>query len=145
MFRKKEEIEGLNYDPGSQIERITSVLGDGVNYTGKLSGQGGIRIESAFEGEISLNGLLVVGSTGRITCEEIHATNVIVAGAIRGNIVADKVEIRSTGRVWGNVTTVAFSTEEGAFLRGNIQMEEKLNLTFSDKDISEESEGPSKE
>ena len=91
MFRKKEEIEGLNNEPGSKIERITSVLGDGVNYTGKLSGQGGIRIESAFEGEISLNGLLVVGSTGRITCEEIHATSVIVAGAVRGNIVADKV------------------------------------------------------
>ena len=134
MFRKKEEIEGLNNEPGSQIERITSVLGDGVNYTGKLSGQGGIRSESAFEGEISLNGLLVVGSTGRITCEEIHATSVIVAGAVRGNIVADKVEIRSTGRVWGSVTTIAFSTEEGAFLRGNIQMEEKLDLAFFEED-----------
>ncbi len=141
MFRKKEEIEGLSSEAGPKIERITSVLGDGVNYTGRLSGQGGIRIESAFEGEISLNGLLVVGETGRITCEEIHATNMIVAGAVRGNIVADKVEIRSTGRVWGNVTTTAFSTEEGAFLRGNIQMEEKLDLTFSEDDGLSKSKG----
>ena len=138
MFRKKEDIEGLANEPGSQVERITSVLGDGVNYTGKLTGRGGIRIESAFEGEISLNGLLVVGLTGRITCEEIHATTVIVAGAVRGNITADKVEIRESGRVWGNVTTMAFSTEEGAFLRGNIQMEEKLELDFSDKDDQKE-------
>lgn len=138
MFRKKEDIEGLPNEPGSQVERITSVLGDGVNYTGKLTGRGGIRIESAFEGEISLNGLLVVGLTGRITCEEIHATTVIVAGAVRGNITADKVEIRESGRVWGNVTTMAFSTEEGAFLRGNIQMEEKLELDFSDKDDQKE-------
>ena len=138
MFRKKEDIEGLANEPGSQVERITSVLGDGVNYTGKLTGRGGIRIESAFEGEISLNGLLVVGLTGRITCEEIHATTVIVAGAVRGNITADKVEIRESGRVWGNVTAMAFSTEEGAFLRGNIQMEEKLELDFSDKDDQKE-------
>ncbi len=131
MFRKKEEIEGLENKASSPAERITTVLGDGINYTGKLSGRGGVRIESAFEGEISLNGLLVVGLTGRITCEEIHATTVVVAGAVRGNIIADKVEIRKSGRVWGNVTALAFSTEEGAFLRGNIQMEEKLDLAFS--------------
>lgn len=138
MFRKKEDIEGLTNKLGSQPERITSVLGDGVNFTGKLTGRGGIRIESAFEGEISLNGLLVVGITGRITCEDIRATNVIVAGAVRGNITADKVEIRESGRVWGNVTTMAFSTEEGAFLRGNIQMEEKLELKNSNGEDSKE-------
>ncbi|MEK6221528.1 MAG: polymer-forming cytoskeletal protein, partial [Chloroflexota bacterium] len=54
--------------------------------------------------------------------------NVIVAGAVRGDITAEKVEIRSTGRVWGNVTTIAFATEEGAFLRGKIQMEEDIEL-----------------
>jgi cytoskeletal protein CcmA (bactofilin family) len=53
---------------------------------------------------------------------------VIVAGAIRGDISAEKVDIRATGRVWGNVTTTAFSTEEGAFLRGQIQMEEEIDL-----------------
>jgi hypothetical protein len=53
---------------------------------------------------------------------------VIVAGALRGDITAEKVEIRSSGRVWGNLITSAFSTEEGAFLRGQIQMEEKIEM-----------------
>jgi cytoskeletal protein CcmA (bactofilin family) len=53
---------------------------------------------------------------------------VIIAGAVRGNITAEKVEIRSTGRVWGDVVTAAFATEEGAFLRGQIQMEEKVDI-----------------
>ena len=39
-----------------------------------------------------------------------------------------QVEIRASGRVWGNVTTLAFATEEGAFLRGQTQMEEELDL-----------------
>jgi len=75
-----------------------------------------------------LDGLLVIGPTGRVTCPQLKARHVNVAGAMRGDIVAEKVEIRAGGRVWGDVTTVAMSTEEGAFLRGQIQMEEKVHL-----------------
>jgi cytoskeletal protein CcmA (bactofilin family) len=63
-----------------------------------------------------------------VTCESLRANGVIVAGAVRGNIMAERVEIRSTGRVWGDVVTAAFSTEEGAFLRGQITMEDKIEL-----------------
>lgn len=93
-----------------------------------MSGSGGVRIEGAFEGEISLQGLLVVGETGRVTCDHLRASVVIVAGAVKADITAEKVEIRSTGRVWGNVVVSAFSTEEGAFLRGQIRMEDKVDI-----------------
>ncbi len=56
----------------------------------------------------------------------------IVAGAVKGNITAEKLEIRSTGRVWGDVVVIAFSTEEGAFLRGQVRMEDKLELHLED-------------
>jgi len=97
------------------IERVTSVLGPGINWSGNLGGKGGIRIEGTFEGEIRIRGLVVIGETGRVTCQHLRANNVIVAGALRGNVTAEKLEIRSTGRVWGDVVTVAFATEEGAF------------------------------
>ena len=114
--------------PSGPVERVTSVLGPGINWQGTLRGSGGVRIEGTFEGEITLRGLVVVGDTGRVTCENLRASTVIVAGAVRGNITAEKLEIRSTGRVWGDVITRAFATEEGAFLRGQIRMEEKLDL-----------------
>ena len=104
------------------------MLGTGVNWNGDLSGSGGVRIEGAFEGDIALRGLLVVGETGRVTCEHLRANVVIVAGAVRGDITAEKVEIRATGRVWGNVVTAAFATEEGAFLRGQIRMEDQVDI-----------------
>jgi cytoskeletal protein CcmA (bactofilin family) len=59
---------------------------------------------------------------------------------VRGNIIAEKLEIRSTGRVWGNVVTEAFSTEEGAFLRGQVTMEEKVEIGDEDSTESEEAE-----
>jgi cytoskeletal protein CcmA (bactofilin family) len=104
------------------------VLGTGIIWNGDLSGSGGVRIEGAFEGNIALRGLLVVGETGRVTCESLRANVVIVAGAVRGDITAEKVEIRATGRIWGNVVTAAFATEEGAFLRGQIRMEEQVDI-----------------
>jgi len=127
MFRKTPTSP---LTPQAPIERVTSVLGPGINWKGDLRGSGGVRIEGSFEGEISIRGLVVIGETGRVSCEQIQANSVIIAGAVKGNIIAEKLEIRSTGRVWGDVTTVAFSTEEGAFLRGQIRMEERVELSL---------------
>ncbi len=127
MFRRREETESQPSQP-TPTERVTSVLGPGIIWKGSLSGSGGVRIEGAFDGEIALRGLLVIGATGRVTCPHLRANAVVIAGAVRGNITAEKVEIRSTGRVWGDVVTAAFSTQEGAFLRGQIRMEEQVDI-----------------
>jgi len=72
--------------------------------------------------------MLVVGEPGRVTSKLIRANVVIVAGVVKGEIITEKLEIRRTGRVWGDVTTAAFTTEEGAFLRGQIRMEDQVEL-----------------
>lgn len=125
MFRKTPTPLSAVAPP---TERVTSVLGPGINWQGNLRGSGGIRIEGTFEGDVAIRGLVVIGETGRVTCTELRANTVIVAGSVRGNILAEKLEIRSTGRVWGDVTTTAFATEEGAFLRGQVRMEEQVEL-----------------
>ena len=126
MFRRRNDPEPTQQT--APIERVTSVLGAETTWNGRLTGSGGVRIEGAFEGEIILQGLLVIGERGRVTCEHVRAHTVIVAGNLKGNITAQKVEIRSTGRVWGDVMTMAFATEEGSFLRGKITMEEQVTL-----------------
>lgn len=127
MFRRSNDTQPIS-SPSVASERVTSVLSSGISWKGNLSGSGGVRIEGAFEGDIALRGPLVVGESGRVTCEQLRAKVVIVAGAVRGDITAEKVEIRKTGRVWGDVVTAAFSTEEGAFLRGQIRMEEEVDI-----------------
>jgi cytoskeletal protein CcmA (bactofilin family) len=128
MFKRNPKQNTL---PAVQaVERITSVLGAGVIWQGNIAGSGGVRIEGVFEGQIGLRGMLVVGETGRVTCEDVRANTVIVAGAVKGNITAQKVEIRATGRVWGDVIATAFVTEEGGFLRGQIRMEEEIDLAL---------------
>jgi cytoskeletal protein CcmA (bactofilin family) len=129
MFKRNTKIQQGTPAPVVQaVERITSVLGPGIIWEGKVGGVGGVRIEGTFEGPIALRGMLVVGESGRVTCENIRASTVIVAGAVRGNITTQKLEIRATGRVWGDVVTTSFVTEDGAFLRGQIRMEDHVDL-----------------
>jgi cytoskeletal protein CcmA (bactofilin family) len=125
MFRKQQPQTPQALTP---VERVTSVLGPGIIWKGNLRGSGGVRIEGAFEGDITLRGLVVVGETGRVVCNTLHANTVIVAGTVNGSITAEKLEIRGTGRVWGDVVVVSLSTEEGAFLRGQVRMEESIEM-----------------
>ncbi|MHC1782775.1 MAG: polymer-forming cytoskeletal protein [Anaerolineaceae bacterium] len=138
MFRKSPQ-NAPNLP--AQTERVTSVLGPGINWHGDLHGTGGVRIEGPLEGEINIRGLIVVGETGRVTCQNMKANTIIIAGAVRGSITAEKIEIRSTGRVWGDVVAVSFSTEEGAFLRGQVRMEEKVELNLEPGEDVEQGEG----
>ena len=61
MFKRNPTTQqGTSSPPVIQaVERITSVLGPGVIWEGKLSGAGGVRIEGTFEGQIGLRGLPV--------------------------------------------------------------------------------------
>ena len=137
MFRRRSD------EPRPQVEapeRVDSVLGPGLQWQGKVSGTGGVRIDGSFEGEIKMRGIVVIGVDGRVVCDEIRATTVVVSGSLEGDVLAQRVEITATGRVYGDVTTVSFSTEEGAFLRGNITMEDELDLGLPLVDAIEEGE-----
>ena len=127
LFGKKKPEPAFTVT--STTARVTSVLGPGINWKGDLRGKGGVRIEGTLEGEIAVRGLIIVGETGRVTCPRFQADTVIVAGVVNAEIIAQKLEIRATGRVYGDVTVQSFSTEEGAFLRGKVTMEDKVNLS----------------
>ena len=143
MFRRSNSKDQTSAAPPVQaVERITSVLGPGVIWQGDISGSGGVRIEGTFEGHIALKGMLVVGESGRVSCENLRANTVIVAGAMRGNITTQKLEIRSTGRVWGDVVTTSFVTEDGAFLRGQIRMEDNVDLGLEEPAPAAQAEEP---
>jgi cytoskeletal protein CcmA (bactofilin family) len=136
LFGKKKTTQTFTTD--APVERVTTVLGPGISWKGDLRGKGGVRIEGALEGEISIRGMVIIGETGRVTSETIKADSVVVAGVVNGKILSEKLEIRATGRVYGDVTAKSFSTEEGAFLRGKVTMEDKVDLSDLPSDSDEE-------
>jgi cytoskeletal protein CcmA (bactofilin family) len=129
MLRKENPRVPDTIRPAAKVE---TVVGPGIALQGTLTGQGGVRLEGSFEGKILLEGLLVVGETAKIISEEIRAQSVSVAGTVQANIVAARVHITRTGRVWGDVTTGSLSTEEGGFLKGRVQMQDAEEPTTPD-------------
>ena len=114
--------------PANVALHIETVLGAHANFTGALTSSAGVRIDGGFDGTIDVEGPLFVGETARVVAEIIRAKSVSVAGSVKGNIVADKVEILSTGRIYGDLDVQAFVTEEGAILRGNVTMRDQTEL-----------------
>lgn len=98
-----------------------SVLGPSTRLEGELVSEGNVRLDGSFTGTLKISGNVLVGETAKITAD-INARNVSIAGAVRGNVSGNRVQLLRTGRVWGDIRATALTTEEGAFIDGKISM-----------------------
>ena len=110
---------------GSSSSRIESTIGATPHIKGDVQGDGGLRVDGIVEGSIELTGNLVGSESAKIRAE-IKASNISVAGAVQGNITANRVEILDTGRVWGDLTVKSLLVNEGAYFRGQTFMPQDL-------------------
>jgi len=101
---------------------ITTILGQGSTFEGKLTFEGAVRIDGDFKGEIRTSGTLIVGETANVHAQ-IEGREVVVHGTVRGDIEAkDAVELRSPARVRGNIATPSLEIEKGAHFDGSCTM-----------------------
>jgi cytoskeletal protein CcmA (bactofilin family) len=101
-----------------------ATLGSGLTVKGQISGDEDLQVEGKVEGPITLKGQrLTVGSSGEIV-SDVHAREVIVYGKVRGNLFAeDRVEVKKDGSVIGNITGGRVLIEDGAYLKGQIEIQ----------------------
>lgn len=90
---------------------------------GELTGKEDLVIEGQFEGTIDVaDHCLTVGAQGQVK-SEIRARQVIVHGAVVGKITArEKIEIRRTGNVIGDLLSAGVAIEDGAYFKGSIEI-----------------------
>lgn len=122
MFGKKAiDFSQLGEDRGQTVISATT------NFSGVLRSDGLIVIHGRAEGEVQTAGSLLVGKQGQVQAS-IMAQNVAVAGAVVGNITAsERLEIASTGKVLGDITTACLVIEEGGFFHGHSRMQDGEN------------------
>ena len=98
-------------------------LGASLTLKGELSGNEDLLIEGRFEGTVNLEDhCLTVGPSGQVKAE-IRAGRVIILGSVSGNITArDRIEIRKTGQVIGDLAGPGVSIEDGAYLKGKVEI-----------------------
>ncbi len=109
-------------EPGS-AQPVTTLLGKGSEFEGKLSFEGTVRVDGKLTGEIFTDDVLVVGEGAEVNAE-VTVGAIVIQGTVRGNITAKRsVEIHSPGRVKGNINTPSLFIEKGVFFDGHCQMD----------------------
>jgi cytoskeletal protein CcmA (bactofilin family) len=109
--------------PASRPDTVVMDLGSSMIIKGDLSASEDLTLSGRMEGRISVpDHTLTIGPHADIKAE-IAGKTVIIMGAITGNITAqEKVEIRSTGTVTGDIVSPRLAVDEGGSLRGKVDM-----------------------
>ncbi len=103
------------------VEQAT--IGRSLIVKGEISGSESLYVDGKIEGTINLSDSRVtIGRNGSVAAN-ISAREVVILGKVQGNIqVTDRLDIRSEGSLTGDVITQRISVEDGAILKGSVQV-----------------------
>ena len=101
-------------------------IGKSIVINGELSGSEDLTIEGQVDGKIELrNHVLTIGANGRITAQ-VDARAIVVLGSVTGNLSAsERVEIRESGSVEGDICAPRVAIADGAHFRGSVDMQRR--------------------
>lgn len=107
--------------PTRQPVGFDTVVGVNCEIEGTFTSSGNVRMDGKFNGTLVITGNILVGESADIRAD-INAQNISIAGTVRGNVTGNKVQLLRTGKIWGDISASALTTEEGAFIDGKITM-----------------------
>ncbi len=138
--RKQETTQPIH-----QPAKGPATIGASIRFKGELSGEEDFIIQGVVEGRITLtNNNLTIGNTGRIKAD-IIARTIIVEGELLGDLMGEeKVIIRKTGRVRGNIVSPRVTLEDGAKFKGSIEMDPQDTEASVKPDSTNKTENPNK-
>ena len=118
--KEKRENTGFNRQFSADSDENThgiSTISMETTITGTIETNSVFNMEGVLNGDIKGNKLVHVGKTGQVK-GNITAETVVVDGEVSGEIVADKVEIGNTGKVYATITSAVFVIQEGGLFEG---------------------------
>jgi len=109
-------------DQRPEPDRIDIQIGESATVNGQIRCETSVRIDGVMEGgSIETLGNVIIGPNARVQAD-IKAKTVSVAGAYKGDLTAQRVELLEGGRMWGTISVVSFLLDEGAFMHGQLIM-----------------------
>jgi cytoskeletal protein CcmA (bactofilin family) len=105
-------------------KREAAVIGPSIHIDGDLRGEEDLLIEGEVNGTVQLkSNSLTIGANGKVRAD-VYAHSIFVEGLMEGDLFgSERVAIRKTAEVRGNVTSPRVSLEEGARFKGSIEMD----------------------
>jgi cytoskeletal protein CcmA (bactofilin family) len=106
------------------VSRDAAVIGPSIHIDGDVRGEEDLLIEGEVSGTVQLkNNSLTIGPQGKVTAD-VYAHSIYVDGYLEGDLFgSERVHIRKSATVKGNVTSPRVSVEDGAKFKGAIEMD----------------------
>ncbi len=152
MWRKQEEYKSSSPAPDLVVSPAPEVplraaqppvepaasggtISKSISIRGDITGREDLFIDGEVQGTIRISeGQVTIGPNGRVSAD-IEAREIIVRGKVKGTLRGrERVQIRNTGEALGDIVTRRIAIEEGARLRG------KVEVTREDSQISKVTE-----
>ena len=103
----------------SRGSELTAFIDEGSEFEGKYTFQGTVMLNGKFSGEIVSSDSLIIGEKGIVNAT-VRAGIVLINGEVIGNVFAtERVELRGTARVYGDVEAPVIVVEEGVHFEGH--------------------------
>ncbi len=117
------ESPPLGESPMEQLKE-RAIIGPSISIKGTLSGKEDLIIQGRVEGKIDLKkNNITVGKSGRIKAD-VYGKSITIEGEVQGNLFGEeRIVLRPSGRVRGDMRAPAINLEEGAKFNGNIAMD----------------------
>jgi cytoskeletal protein CcmA (bactofilin family) len=112
----------MSSETSNSERRVVAWIGKAVRVEGKVISEEDLTIDGDVEGSIELGGhTLTIGEEARVRAD-LLAKTVTISGKVSGNVKAvEKVDLRATGSVDGNITAPRFVMADGATVLGKVQ------------------------
>ena len=123
--QKSQLPSNPNFSPSRTVsvpvEQAT--IGRSVVIKGEVSGTESLYVDGRIEGSLNFaEHRVTIGRNGSVAAN-ISAREVVILGKVQGNIqCTDRLDIRSEGALTGDVVTQRISVEDGAILKGSVQV-----------------------
>ena len=113
-----------------QVTTNTAAVGRSIVIRGEVTGAEDLLIDGIVDGKVSLStGRLTIGPDARVKAG-LSAKDIIVQGSVDGDLTAtDRVELRKTAVLHGDITASRLSIEEGATVKGNANLTGESGVT----------------
>jgi len=101
---------------------LSAFIDEGSEIEGKYTFTGTVMLNGKLSGEIHTQDTLIIGEKGVVNAI-VRAGTVIISGEVVGNVNAtERVELRGTARVFGDVEAPVVVVEEGVLFEGHCRM-----------------------
>jgi cytoskeletal protein CcmA (bactofilin family) len=98
------------------------MIGESMTIKGEFFSKEEVRVEGEIEGRLDIKNRLTIGPKGKAAAQ-ISATEVIIAGSVKGNVNAsERIVLRNGANLVGDVKTAGIVIEDGAYFKGGIDI-----------------------